>query len=234
MRSRHNLFIAGILSGAFAVVAMPRDAHAQAVPPAAERNTDWELASTISMVIGVSTVTLMPRVYYSDPEATVGWKARWHISQLAPALFLTAATLFLEFPLKNLIEGTRPGCTVEETEAGFNGSNCESYGMVSTHSFAAWSAAGSGLGIWIGDTFIYSDSKFNAGSFIGNVVVPISAAVVTSVGRGVGPGDADPYETPEQILLGFGIGAAVGFGVGIAYAILQEPNCGYGNNVICW
>ena len=125
---------------------MPREAHAQAIPPAAERNTDWEIASTISMVIGVSTVTLMPRVYYNDPEATVGWKARWHVSQLAPALFLTAATLFLEFPLKNLIEGTRPGCTIEETEAGFDGSNCESYGMVSTHSFAAWSAAGSGVG----------------------------------------------------------------------------------------
>ena len=213
---------------------MPREAHAQAVPPAAERNTDWEIASTISMVIGVSTVTLMPRVYYSDPEATVGWKARWHVSQLAPALFLTAATLFLEFPLKNLIEGTRPGCTVEETEAGFDGSNCESYGMVSTHSFAAWSAAGSGVGIWVADTFIYSDSKFHAGSFIGNVAVPISAAILTSVGRGVGPGTTEPYETPEQILLGFGAGALVGFGVGIAYAILQEPNCGYGNNVICW
>ena len=179
-------------------------------------------------------MTLMPRVYYNDPEATVGWKARWHVSQLAPALFLTAATLFLEFPLKNLIEGTRPGCTIEETEAGFDGSNCESYGMVSTHSFAAWSAAGSGVGIWVADTFIYSDSKFHAGSFIGNVAVPITAAVISSVGRGVSSGTAEPYETPEQILLGFGTGALVGFGIGIAYAILQEPNCGYGNTVICW
>lgn len=186
------------------------------------------------MIIGVSTVSLMPRVYYNDPEATVGWKGRWHVSQLAPVFTLTAITVFVDGPISNLIEGVRPGCTVEETESGFDGSNCESYGMPSTHSFAAWSAAGAGLGIWIADTFIYSDSKFNAGSFIGNVGVPVSAAILTSVSRGVGPGTAEPFETPEQILLGFGAGTLVGFGIGIAYAVLQEPNCGYGNDVICW
>ena len=26
----------------------------------------------------------MPRVFYADPEVTVGWKARWHVSVLAP------------------------------------------------------------------------------------------------------------------------------------------------------
>ena len=27
-------------------------------------------------------VMIMPRVFYSDPEVTAGWKARWHVSVL--------------------------------------------------------------------------------------------------------------------------------------------------------
>ena len=140
MRARRPLVLAGALISALVGVSIPSgEAHAQAIPPSAERDDGWGTVSTISMLVGVGTVSVMPRIYYNDPEATVGWKARWHISQLAPIMTLTAATLLVDIPIKNLGEGTRPGCTVEETESGFSGSNCESYGMPSTHSFAAWS-----------------------------------------------------------------------------------------------
>jgi hypothetical protein len=226
-----------LLAGALAslVTAFPAaDAQAQVVPPAAERDENWGTVSTVAMMIGVSTVSLMPRVYYNDPEATVGWKARWHISVLAPIMTLTAATMLVDIPIKNLGEGTRPECTVEETESGFAGSNCESYGMPSTHSFAAWSATGAGVGIWVIDTFVHSDGEFHAGSFIGNVIVPLSASVFTSVARGVEPGNAAPYEGPAQIGVGVAAGVITGFLSGLAYALLQEPNCGYGNHLVCW
>lgn len=227
-----------ILAGAFAAIAasaLPAsEASAQVIPPAAERDENWETVSTVSMLIGVSTVSLMPRVYYNDPEATVGWKARWHVSVLAPIMTLTAATLLVDIPIKELGEGTRPDCTVEETESGFEGSNCESYGMPSTHSFAAWSASGAGIGIWVADTFVHSDSEFHAGSFIGNVAVPLTAAVFTSVARGVAASPDEPYEDPAQIGVGVAAGMVSGFLIGLAYGLLQEPNCGYGNHLICW
>ena len=233
MRPR-TIFLAGALAS-LALAALPAtEAHAQVIPPVAERDENWETVSTVSMLIGVSTVSLMPRVYYNDPEATVGWKARWHISVLAPIMTLTAATLFVDIPIKDLGEGTRPDCTVEETESGFSGSNCESYGMPSTHSFAAWSATGSGIGIWVADTFVHSDSEFHAGSFIGNVVVPLAASVFTSVGRGVASSPDQPYEDAAQIGVGVAAGVITGFLTGLAYGLLQEPNCGYGNNIVCW
>jgi hypothetical protein len=226
-----------LLAGALAslVTVLPAaDAQAQVVPPAAERDENWGTVSTVAMMIGVSTVSLMPRVYYNDPEATVGWKARWHVSVLAPIMTLTALTMFVDIPIKNLGEGTRPECTVEETESGFNGSNCESYGMPSAHSFAAWSATGAGVGIWVIDTFVHSEGEFHAGSFIGNVIVPLTASVFTSVARGVEPGDAAPYEDAAQIGVGVAAGVITGFLSGLAYSLLQEPNCGYGNHLICW
>ncbi len=233
MRARRSVTFIGASLIALGALA-PREAHAQVIPPSAERDENWETASTISMIIGVSTVSLMPRIYYNDPEATVGWKARWHISVLAPVFALTASTLLIDGPIHSLGEGTRPGCTVEETEAGFNGSNCESYGMPSTHSFAAWSAFGAGTGIWVADTFVHSDSEFHAGSFIGNVIVPLAAGVMTSVGRGIEPGGGFAYEDPAQIGVGVAAGVITGFLSGLAYALLQEPNCGYGNYLVCW
>jgi hypothetical protein len=230
MGATRNISVAGALCCALSGLLWTDDAGAQ-VPPSAPRDENWEIVSNVSMIIGVSTVTLMPRIYYNDPEATVGWKARWHVSQLAPAFALLGMTMFMDGPIKDLGEGPRPGCTVAETESGFEGSNCESYGMPSAHSFAAWSAAGAGVGIWVADTFVHSDTQFNVGSIIGNVAVPILAGVMTSVGRGVGE---DPFESAEQILVGFGVGLPIGFLTGIGYALLQEPNCGYGNNIICW
>ena len=105
--------------------------------------------------------------------------------------------------------------------------------MPSTHSFAAWSAHGAGLAIWIVDAWVYSES-FNAGSFIPNVGVSLVAAVFSSVGRGVAPGTAEAYEDPAQIGVGVAAGMITGFRTGLAYGLLQEPDCGYGDNVICW
>jgi len=184
------------------------------------------------MIVGVVTVSALPRIYYNDPEATVGWKARWHISQLAPIMTMISATLLVDIPIKSLAEGTRPGCTVEETESGFDGSNCESYGMPSTHSFAAWGAFGAGTGIFVADTLVHSDAEFHVGSFIGNVLVPLTTGVLTSTFQGVGGDEA--YEDPAQIGVGVAAGVITGFLTGIAYAVLQEPNCGYGNNLVCW
>lgn len=234
MRSKTSILTVGVLAGLLATLAPPREASAQVIPPNAERDENWGAVSTVSMLIGVGTVTLMPRVYYNDPEATVGWKARWHVSQLAPALTLTAATLLVDGPLKDSFDKPRPGCTVEETEVGFAGSNCESYGMPSAHNFAAWSAAGAGTGIWLMDTFIHSDGEFHAGSFIGNVAVPITAGIFTSVGRSVEPGTSEAYVDGGQMAAGLISGVVTGFLTGIAYSLLQEPNCGYGNYVICW
>ena len=230
-----------LLSGT-AFVALPNVAAAQdatntaqpPVPPFAQRDETWGTVSSITMLIGAGTVTLMPRVYYNDPEATVGWKARFHFSQLAPALAITAATLLVDQPIKDALEGTRPGCTVDETRVAFPDSGCESFGGPSTHSFAAWGAAGAGFGIWISDTFIHSDGNVHVGSIIGNIAVPVTAAVITSVGRGVEPGAAEAYEDPGQIIAGVGFGLVFGFLSGLAYSALQEPNCGYGNNVVCW
>jgi hypothetical protein len=221
---------------ALGALVVPCEARAQTtpVPPNAPRDSTWETISTVSMIIGVSTVSLMPRVYYSDPEATVGWKARWHVSVLAPALTLTAATLLIEFPIKNAIKSTRPGCTLDQTSVRFPDSGCESFGGPSTHSFAAWSAAGAGLGVWVADTFIHSSGKVNAGSIIGNIVVPVVAGVMTSVGRGIDTDAAEPFENPGQIGAGVAVGIPVGFLIGIGYGILAKPNCGYVNNVICW
>jgi hypothetical protein len=236
MNGQNLSLIAGAALSVGAVLA-PHAAEAQTtqpVPPIAARSSGLDLMSTISMAVGVGTVTLMPRIYYSDPEATVGWKARWHISVLAPTLALTATALLIEFPVKNAIKSPRPGCTPDQTVLRFPDSGCESFGGPSTHSFGAWSAFGAGTGIWVADTFIHSDGNVHAGSIIGNIVVPLAAAVVTSVGRGVAPSGTQALENPGQIGAGVGVGIPVGFLIGLGYAALAKPNCGYGNNVICW
>src|SRR3954471_20580725 len=105
MRIRETIVKAGFISIFSAALLAPREAAAQVpqVPPIAQRNGTWGTVSNITMVVGVGIVTLMPRVYYNDPEATVGWKARWHFSLLAPALSMTALTLLVDGPIKNAI-----------------------------------------------------------------------------------------------------------------------------------
>lgn len=238
MRIRETIVALGFLSAVSVGVLAPREAAAQqgtpSVPPLVQRDANWGTVSNITMLLGVATVTLMPRVYYNDPEATVGWKGRWHFSVLAPAMTLTALTLFMDGPIKNAIKAPRPGCTIDNTLYAYPGSECESFGMVSTQSFAAWGATGSGLGIFLVDTFKYSNSKFNAGGFIGNVALPLTLSVLTSVARGVEPGASRAYETPEQIVAGTLSGFGTGVLLGVAYAMFQRPNCGYGNSIFCW
>ncbi|WP_044246061.1 hypothetical protein [Chondromyces apiculatus] len=211
---------------------IPREAAAQV--PSVQRDGNWGTVSDVAMIIGTSSVFLMPRVYYSDPEATVGWKGRWHVSMLAPALTMAMATALVEVPIKNAAEGVRPGCSVDETIASVSNSGCETFGGPSTHAFASWGATGTGLGIFLMDTFRYSGSRFNVGGFIGNVAVPLTASIFTTVGRAVEPGNSLAYEDGLQITAGALPGFFVGLGVGLAYAALQRPNCGYGNSIFCW
>jgi hypothetical protein len=225
---------AGAVAGLAVMLAQPADAHAQDIPPAAQRDENWGAVSNVAMVIGVSTAFLMPRVYYNDPEATVGWKARWHVSVLAPAATLTAITWFIDEPMKGAIESTRPGCTFEETSAALPDSNCESFGGPSTHAFASWGTTGTGLGIFLVDTLKYSDSRFHVGSFIGNVLVPLTASMFTTVARGVEPGTSDAYESGGQLVAGALPGFFSGLLLGIGYSMFQEPSCPYGDAVICW
>jgi hypothetical protein len=234
MRIRGTVVTAAFCSSVAIGLLAPREAAAQIVTPSAVRDENWDTVSNITMVLGAATVALMPRVYYNDPESTVGWKARWHISQLAPAMTLTVATLLVDIPIRDSIESTRPGCTLDETNVAFPDSGCESFGGPSTQAFAAWSATGAGVGIFLMDTFNYSDGRFNVPSFIGNVIVPLSLAVITSVGRSVEPGDSEAFEDGGQNVAGVFPGLGTGLIVGLVYAGLQRPNCGYGNNIICW
>jgi hypothetical protein len=228
MRIREKIVAAGLLSAALLA---PREAAAQTFTT---QDPTWGLVSNITMTIGVSIVTLMPRIYYNDPEATVGWKARWHISMLAPALSMTALTLLVDGPIKGAISAPRPGCTADQTQLMLPGSGCDSYGMPSTQSFAAWGATGTGTAIFLVDTFKYSGSRFHAGSFVGNVAVPFVLSVVTSVARSQATGSNTAAETPLQVVAGSLSGFVTGALVGVGYAFMQRPNCGYGNSIVCW
>jgi hypothetical protein len=230
MRIRETIVAAGLITIGTAVLA-PREAAAQA-PPTPTRDHNWDMVSNITMVAGVLSVSLMPRVYYNDPEATVGWKGRWHFSALAPIMSMTALTLLVDGPIRGAIKATRPGCTVDQTT--FPLTECASYGMPSTQAYASWGATGGGLGIFLVDTLKYSDSRFNAPSFIGNVALPLTLSVLTTVGRVVEPGTSRAYESGVQVAAGALSGFVSGALVGLGYALFQRPGCGYGNNIFCW
>ncbi len=210
------------------------EAFAQStVDPIVGRDPDWATVTQVSTIIGASTVFLMPRVYYSDPESTVGWKGRWHFSHFAPMMTMAAATFLVDGPIKNELKLVRPGCAGVDPAVAGPGSNCETFGGPSTLAFASWGAFGVGTGIFLVDTLKYSKGRFHAGAFIGNVAVPLVAGVLTSVGRSV-DGVGQPFETQGQVLAGTFIGMGTGLLVGVAYSLLQRPSCGYGNAVFCW
>lgn len=232
MRIRAKVVAAGVLAGVLSVGLGENDAQAQ-IPPIVERDPNWDAVSSISLAIGAASVSLMPRVYYSSPDATVGWKARWHFSALAPIMTYTAVTLLVDGPIKEAIQSPKVGCTVDETLARLPDSGCETFGGPSTHAFGAWGAFGYGAVVWAVDTFHYSDFEFNTGSFIGYVAVPLAAAFLTSAarsadGRGIGPEDTG--QVVAGALPGLGIGALMGLG----YSLMQEPDCGYGGYLFCW
>jgi hypothetical protein len=203
-----------------------KDAGAQEAPaPPPERDDTWATVTTITMATAGATQLLMPRIFYSDPEVTVGWKGRWHVSQLAPVMFLTGLTLFSELALKPAFKGGRPGCTDENQ----GGPNCETFGMPSTHSFGSFAALGHGVGVFIFDTTKWSQGKINGGALAGNVIVPLVLAGITAIGRGVGD-----WEDTGSIIAGGGVGVALGFLTGMTYSLMARPECGYTGNLICW
>lgn len=213
-----------VVTAAVAAAALflaPTNASAQ-VP---ERSQTWNDVTLATTLVAGGAQLLMPRVYYSSPEATVGWKARWHVSVLAPAMTLTTLALLNEHHFKPGFEGHRPGCN--ETNQGQPG--CESYGMPSTHSFGSAAALGHGTAVFLVDTIKYSGGRFHFGSFAGNVILPLALTSVTVAGRRAGD-----WEDWGQIGVGAGAGLVSGAAMGLLYAILQPPDCGYTGSLICW
>jgi hypothetical protein len=194
-------------------------------PPPPERSDSWDKATTIMAVSAAGFELIMPRVFYSDPEVTAGWKARWHLSALAPIMTMASFTLLNEVTLKDSIAGHRPGC--DESNQGQPG--CTSFGMLSSQSFFAFSALGQGTAVFLVDTTKWSDGRFNAGALAGEVGVPLVLSILTAVGRGAGN-----WESGGQVWGSAGIGFGAGLGTGLLYAMLQRPECGYSGNLICW
>jgi hypothetical protein len=218
------LTIAAPLAVASAVLLGTSAAKAQTTAPP-ERSQAWGDATTILTASAVGVELLMPRVFYSDPEVTIGWKARWHVSVLAPSMTMVTLGLFNDVVLKDECGGFRPGC--DETTQGLPG--CESYGMLSTHSFIAASTFGQGLGIFLLDTLKWSGGRFNVGAFAGHVAVPGVLAVVTTIGRTAGD-----WEDGGQAWGSAGIGLLLGLGMGALYGSAQRAECGSEGGLICW
>lgn len=190
-----------------------------------DRSSTWQTVTSITMVAGVATTALMPRIFYSDPEATVGYKARWHISVLAPTLTNVSLAMLNEYALKDAIGSYRPGCD----EATQGQGNCQDYGSLSSHAFLAFAALGQGGATFMVDTFKWSGGRFHVGAFLGDVAFPLVFAGVTSIGRAAGN-----WEEPGTVVLSSTIGLATGALTGMTYALLQRPECGYSGALICW
>jgi hypothetical protein len=195
------------------------------VSPVPDRDKTWQTVTGITLAVAAGEQLLMPRVFYSDPEVTVGWKGRWHVSVLAPIMTLAALGALNEGTLKNAFKGNRPGC--DDSNNGLP--NCESYGMLSTHAYGAFAALGHGGALFLFDTTKWSNGRFNGFGFAGNVATPLVLGVVTAVGRGVGN-----YETFGQIALGGLTGLGLGFLSGMTYSLMARPECGYSGSLICW
>jgi len=232
MRINAKLLAASLLGATLTSFVGLDEARAQ-IPPTVERDQNWDTVSTVTMLISVTSVSLMPRVYYSSPDATVGWKGRWHVSALAPIMTMTGLTLLVDMPVKDAIQSPKVGCTAEQTIDDLPNSGCESFGGPSTHAYAAWGATGAGLSTFLVDTIDYSDYKLNVPSLIGNVIIPLSSSIVSSVARSTDGSGTGP-ESTGQVVAGALSGVATGAIVGLVYSKLQEPDCGYGGYLFCW
>jgi hypothetical protein len=234
MRINAKLVATGVLTGLLGLTLGEPEAAAQTqTPPIAERDANWDVVSTVMMSISIVSASLTPRVYYSSPDATVGWKARWHASALAPIATMAALTWLIDGPIRSAIESPRDRCTVDQTTAMLPDSGCESWGSPSTHAFAAWGATGYGLVVFLVDTFKYSESEFSFPYLLGTTIVPFTAAMIGSIARsadgsGIGP------EGTGQVFAGAIPGLLSGALLGLMYSFWQEPDCQYGGFIICW
>ena len=191
---------------------------------AQERDNGWKTAGEATAVAALVSQAIMPRVYYSDPQVTTGWKARWHVSVLAPvATYLVVAGLN-EMVLKDAFADPRPGCDGTSTDP-----SCSSNGMMSTAGILGGSAVGHGTATFLVDTFVHSGGSVNAWSLLGGVVTPLILGTFSAVSM-----SASGYESGEQILAGNLTGLASGLVFGGMYSLLQVPRCGYGGDVVCW
>lgn len=216
----------GVSVGVLAVTSLFSTPCAAQTPPAPpERSASWDQATSIMALSAAGFELLMPRVFYSDPEVTAGWKARWHLSVLAPLMTLTTVTLVNEQFLKDSFAGHRPGC--DEMNQG--SPSCTSYGMMSSPTFLSFGALGQGAAIFLVDTTKWSDGRLNVGALTGHVGVPLVLSMITAVGRTSGN-----WESGGQVWGTAGIGFGAGLGMGLLYALAQRPECGYSGNLICW
>ena len=224
MPNRRKSALVPFVGCAALAVAMLAPAEVRAQTQPIERSSAWDDATTIMAVSSLGLQLVMPRVFYSDPEVTAGWKGRWHVSVLAPLMTLAAFTLVNEQHLKKSFASPLPGCEEDPSNP-----SCTTYGMFSIQSLLAWSSFGQGTGVFLGDTLKWSDGRFNAGAFTGYVAAPLVLAVITSVGRTSGN-----LETGGQVWASAGVGAVVGLGTGVLYSLMQRPECGYSGSLICW
>jgi hypothetical protein len=195
------------------------------ISPTPDRNTTWGAVGTIALGLGAVSQLVMPRMFYADPEVTVGWKSRWHVSVLAPVATLTMLGVLNELAIKDMLKSDRPGC--DDTNRGL--AHCDTYGSPSTHAYGAFAALGHGVGVFLVDTTKWSGGKVTAGSLVGNVAIPFIAATVTAVSRGAGN-----WENTGQVLVGGTAGLMLGFVSGMAYSLMQRPECGYSGSLMCW
>lgn len=218
-------FVVAAVLGVMASL-VPGAASAQALPPP-NRSSGWEATSSVAMAIGMGSQILMPRLYWSDTEVTIGWKARFHASVLAPTMFLVTTALVNELVVKPEITSYRPGCGI--SNPGVPG--CTTFGMPSTHTFVAASALGHGAGLFLVDTFKWNDGRIHGGSIAGHLGLPLLATGLTLAGRVAG---TPSQEHGDQALVGGALGLVFGVVAGGAYAFFQRPECPYGAGVICW
>lgn len=199
-------------------LALPSTARA-AGPPS--RDEGWNTATNVLAISSLAAGALMPRVFFSDPEVTAGWKARWHLSVLAPIMTLSTLALANEVSFKSAFGAQRPGCP--------DSGPCDGNGFMSTPSFAAGSALGQGVSVFLVDTLKWSGGNVNVGGLFGEVILPLVLAPITIVGRSAGN-----WESAGQTWSSGGIGLAAGLLTGFVYATLQRPECGYTGSLICW
>ncbi len=190
------------------------------------RNGTWQAVSTVTAVAALGSQLVMPRIFYSDPETTVGWKGRWHVSALAPLMTTAAIVLLNEVALKDAVGAFRPGC--DDANQNID-PHCHDFQTLSSHAFAGFSALGHGAAVFFVDTSKWSGGRFNGAAFAGDVGMPLVLAAVTSIGRSAGH-----WEGTGNVVASSAAGLGVGVLLGLTYAMMQRPECGYTGELICW